>query len=499
MNNVVVFNEPQLEFASGGMLEHPRDGLTLFGPADSKGIEKPLKLSYGIIGTHNGVTAFREFVKAISRPVLTDDYLNEAFWPHFPGFEETFHATIPAEPAWVEELDTLELKNAATERDDHKRVFGVTSLFLNRIKAVKKSDKTFRFLVAVVPDFVFANCRPISRFQGGHGHRISKREQRLRTQMLDFFENYEPEQYAWPLDFRFQVKSRAMDLGVPIQIIRESTLRLAAAERRFGGRQLTPFSDRAWNLSTALYYKFGGKPWKLGGGGTDVCHVGVSFKDTDAAGSACSFTQTFLNDGDGFVTCGDEGAWRSGKTSEYHLTRESACRLLSATLNNYKSNKSHNGAPLARVFLHCRSKLNEEELAGYQDACPKGVQLTAVRVAPERLGLRLYRAGAQPVLRGTFWQISSKRAFLWCSGFKPRLRAYDGSEIPQPLCIHVQHGDCDAEQIARDIFALTKLNYNGCSIGENQPMTTYFSKVVGEILASNRTITNHKPEFKYYI
>ena len=29
------------KFASGEMLEHPRDGLTLFGPVDSKGIEKP--------------------------------------------------------------------------------------------------------------------------------------------------------------------------------------------------------------------------------------------------------------------------------------------------------------------------------------------------------------------------------------------------------------------------------------------------------------------------
>ncbi len=220
------------------MLEHPRDGLTLFGPADSKGVDNPLKLSYGIIGTQNGVAAFREFVKAISRPVLTDDYLNEAVWPHFPGFEETFHATMSPEPIWVEELDTLELKNAATERDDHKRVFGVASLFLDRMKTVKRPDKVFRFLVVVVPDFVFANCRPTSRFQGGHGHRISKREQRLRAQMLDFFEDYEPEQYAWSPDFRFQIKSRAMDLGIPIQIIRESTLRLAAAERRFGGRQL---------------------------------------------------------------------------------------------------------------------------------------------------------------------------------------------------------------------------------------------------------------------
>jgi hypothetical protein len=72
MNNVTVFDEPQLEFASGEMLEHPRDGLTLFGPVDSKGIEKPSHLCYGVVGTKSGVGAFREFVKAVNRPITTD-------------------------------------------------------------------------------------------------------------------------------------------------------------------------------------------------------------------------------------------------------------------------------------------------------------------------------------------------------------------------------------------------------------------------------------------
>jgi len=65
MNSVTIFDEPQLEFASGEMLEHPRDGLTLFGPVDSKGIEKPSHLCYGVVGTKSGVGAFREFVKAV--------------------------------------------------------------------------------------------------------------------------------------------------------------------------------------------------------------------------------------------------------------------------------------------------------------------------------------------------------------------------------------------------------------------------------------------------
>ena len=174
MNSVTVFDEPQLEFASGEMLEHPRDGLTLFGPVDSKGIEKPSHLCYGVVGTKSGVGAFREFVKAVNRPIPTDNDLDEVLWPHFPGFEEAFHAVLPTEPAWVEELDELVVKNAATNLDDHQRVFGVVSLFLSQVRAAKKSDEPFRFFVIVVPDFVFANCRPLSRFQGGYGHHVGQ-------------------------------------------------------------------------------------------------------------------------------------------------------------------------------------------------------------------------------------------------------------------------------------------------------------------------------------
>jgi hypothetical protein len=318
----------------------------------------------------------------------------------------------------------------------------------------------------------------------------------MRSQMQDFFESYEPKQYTYSIDFRRQIKARVMELEIPIQIIRESTLRLVSAKQRLGVRQLTPLSDRAWNLSTALYYKAGGKPWKLSGVREGVSYVGVSFKNTDNEQNACSAAQMFLNDGDGVVFLGDEGRWYSEKKGDYHLNRESAKRLLSGVLQTYES---LHGKKLMEVFLHCRSTVNDEEFEGYKLACPDCVRLIAVRVAPERLGLRLYRAGTRPVVRGTFWQISQKRGFLWGSGFKPRLRTYDGSEVPQPLCIDIQHGEADVAQVASDILALTKLNYNSCKLGETQPVTIHFSSAVGEILVSNRLVKNHKPNFKYYI
>jgi hypothetical protein len=55
------------------------------------------------------------------------------------------------------------------------------------------------------------------------------------------------------------LKARAMEHGIPIQIVRESPL-LSGEPVSTDRRGLTPLSDRAWNLSTAFYYKPGGKP-----------------------------------------------------------------------------------------------------------------------------------------------------------------------------------------------------------------------------------------------
>ena len=102
-------------------------------------------------------------------------------------------------------------------------------------------------------------------------------------------------------------------------------------------------------------------------------------------------------------------------------------------------------------------------------------------------------------MRGTFWPVSDRRGFLWGSGFKSRLRTYDGFGVPVPLCIEIQHGEASLAQVAQDILALTKLNYNCCKLGEHEPVTIDYSGAVGEILVSNRSAPKRMPQFKYYI
>ncbi|HVV73501.1 MAG TPA: hypothetical protein VHI52_18655, partial [Verrucomicrobiae bacterium] len=203
-----------------------------------------------------------------------------------------------------------------------------------------------------------------------------------------------------------------------------------------------------------------------------------------------------LDDGDGIVFLGDYGPWYSPYLKQCHLSRQAARKLLNGVLKTYEE---QHGKQLKEVFLHCRSSIDSDEWSGYLEACPIGVKLVGIRVSRDRGGLRAFRSETRPVVRGTFWKVSTRVAYLWASGFKPVLRTYDGWDVPEPLRIEIQYGDADIRQVAIDIFGLTKLNYNACKLGEGQPVTVHFSDAVGEILVANQATKTFLPNFKYYV
>jgi hypothetical protein len=496
-NAAVLLEESRLEFRYKQFLEDPHDGLSLFGPYGIDVSAHPKNLTIGVIGAPEGVQAFTRWSKSIRGPVYPGEGLNPYLWPTFPGFEAAFGSDMPREPAWTHELDLEILKQESMHKDASKRAAGVVDQYLNAIKKTEKKEEPFGVLICVVPDFVWKNCRPESFVQGATGDAVSKKERERRAGgQTDFFEAYNPEIYAYSVDFRRQLKARSMEYGIPIQIVRDRRLEV---DPRNWPRSQTPPSDVAWNLLTTMYYKSGGKPWRLAGAREGVCYIGIVFRRTDPTlvnQTACCAGLMFLDSGDGVVFLGDYGPWYSPKNNQYHLSQEAAKNLLAGTLKTYAELE---GKPLKEIFLHSRSSISAEEFEGYRSACPPDVKLVGIRVQKDFAGLRLFREGSRPVLRGTLLKAGPKLAYLWASGFIPRLRTYPGWEAPVPLRIDIQHGDADIEQVARDIFALTKLNYNACKFGDSEPVTIGFSDAVGEILVSNPTVTKRNPRFKFYI
>lgn len=497
---IALIKEPGLVFRHGQVLNDPRDGLSLFGPFDTELPSHPRNITYGVIGTTSGIAAFREFAGALSQAHFPEpEPGNPRLWPAFPGFEEAFLCHFPSSPSWQTDLDESDLLKKSRHKDPNRRAFEVVNLYDAALEIAAKRDEPFGLIFCIVPDEIWLNCRPLSYPKQSHGGKPSGRELLLRIRgIADIFGDYDPQQYQLAPDFRQQLKARAMRHGIPVQIMRESTLDLRL-ERPFGERDLTPLSDRAWNLSTAIYYKSGGKPWRLATAREGVSYVGLAFRKTkpDVGNrSAVCAAQMFVDTGDGVVFLGDEGLWYSPEERQYHLDPNTAAALLRGVLKTYED---LDGRALIEVFLHSRSDISREEFDAYREVCPSGVKLTAIRVRLVRDSLRLYREGTRPVLRGTLLTMSQSKGFLWASGFKDELGTYDGWETPAPLSIDIQHGECGIEQVAADILGLTKLNYNACRLGEATPVTIGYSDGVGEILVSNPGVKNHKPQFKFYI
>jgi hypothetical protein len=488
---VKVLAEPSLIFRFGQRAVDPRDGLSLFGPVDHGEPSQPRNISYAAVGTGAGLDLLQQWMPAMSKAWVAAPGDHDRIWPIYPGFEAAFGCVLHEKPTWKHVVPSGDLDAASRIADPHRRA--------SAIETAASLDESIQVVICVVPDEVHSRCRAMSVVKDPIGDRVSSREKKSRRAgQLSLFEKFDPEAYRMSVDFRRQIKALGMQFGIPLQILRESTLRLSDTTE-FGERGLTPLSSRMWNIGTALYYKGGGKPWKLSTAREGVCYVGLAFRLTDETrerSAACCAAQMFLNSGDGVVFRGRLGPWYSPKDRQFHLDRNGAHDLLKGTLDTYEKLE---GKPLREIFLHSRSEISDEEFAGYQAACPPSAKLIGIRVRREVAGPKLFRVGKMPVMRGTFWAHSSRTGHLFATGFKPRLGTYDGWEIPVPLNIHVQHGEADIEQVAADILGLTKLNYNSCMLGDSQPVTVGFSDAVGEILVANPTIRDPRPQFKFYI
>ena len=171
-----------------------------------------------------------------------------------------------------------------------------------------------------------------------------------------------------------------MAFGVPIQIVRESTLVTGAPVSRREGT-LTPLADRAWNLTTTAYYKAGGKPWRLMGARDGVCYVGLAYRKRDPSAtsrSACCAAQMFLDSGDGVVFMGETGAWFSPERRQFHLEPSAATRLMQGLLETYRLQL---GKPLTEIFLHANSGFDSDEFDGFRAGCPSSTKVVAVQLA----------------------------------------------------------------------------------------------------------------------
>jgi hypothetical protein len=509
MTSVKHLPEPLLEFGFGQQLEYTRDGLFLYGPVD-QAKEVPL-IRYGVVGSREGVRRFSQWAESISNYVGTSKSQSartDAYHVAFPGFQSAFGAQWPTLPAYsIADVDECELNRLLRIGNRYEAVNRAVDVYVDRlVAAVRRLENPPALWFVVIPDFVYEWGRPQSsvpkaqRVPASTTVTISQARRMEREPTLFAEDEKQARIYEFAPDFRRQLKARLLQEKIITQILRESTLTPSEFLRSDGKLKYPPQDPAAvaWRLSTGIYYKAGGRPWQLANVRDGVCYVGLVYKRnglTNDTRQACCAAQMFLSNGDGVVFRGAIGPWYQEDRRQFHLDFRAAKNLIDMVVAEYLHEY---GSMPRELFIHAKSAFDDQEWRGFQAAAPDRTNLVGVHIV-ETSGMKLYRPGRYPVIRGTALLTDARAGYLWTAGYVPRLDTYMGSETPNPLWIRVVRGTSHIETVLSDILGLTKLNFNSCVFNDRAPVTIKFANAIGDIVTAAPPINEPRLPFKHYI
>ena len=93
----------------------------------------------------------------------------------------------------------------------------------------------------------------------------------------------------------------------------------------------------------------------------------------------------------------------------------------------------------------------------------------------------MYREGDYPPFRGTTIGLG-KDAVLFTRGSNPVYRTYPGLRSPNPLMLRPYVNDTPITEIAEEILALTKMNWNTTQFDGALPIPIAAARKVGKVM-----------------
>lgn len=504
-----LISEPLLAF--GGQQRHvdPKTGLALYGPYSLVGQSGPTlkNIIVGIVGPAAMIADAEAWLNAC-RGVLTNEGLQPFLYPHFPGInaDGSFQCDLNFGDAWRESIRDSDFRSALATDDYAQRVKNVVRLYVRALEVLAARDQQPHVVLCCMPQEVIDSCTVEDRRARTKRLRERRAKRKKKDSRTDALQgslfaavptgNLEEEEVGHQ-NLRRGLKAEAMQFGIPTQLVWPRTLRLTAASAG-PGQRTQDVATRAWNFTTALYHKAGGSPWRLAELEPGVCFVGVSFYREVFGESPrihTSMAQAFTAAGDGYVLRGGTFEWDEQRGKSPHLDKQLAANLIRDVIELYR--KQNRGSLPTRLVVHKSSRYWEEELAGFEEAC----ELVPRRdfVALGSRGLQFYRKGDYPPLRGTYVRFSENDLLLYTVGYVPFLRTYPGARVPQPLEVLEHIGDSPWDVVLKEILALTKMNWNTADFACWDPITTAFSRKVGQVLAEVPAGMKVLPGYRFYM
>ena len=192
-----------------------------------------------------------------------------------------------------------------------------------------------------------------------------------------------------------------------------------------------------------------------------------------------SMAQVFDERGDGVVVRG--GPIKLSKEDRTpHLAAVDADALLKEALARYR--ETHRTLP-ARVVVHKTSPFDDAELDGFDVAAgTQQVEVVDYVSVSRGTDTRLFRYGNYPTLRGTYLRLDDRQHLLYTRGSVDFYKTYPGSYVPRGFLFRCERIETTPKHLAREMLALTKMNWNVTQFDGGVPITIEAARRVGKIL-----------------
>jgi hypothetical protein len=475
-----VFDEPMLEFGDGGQHLDPRQGLREHGPLQPRSGDV---IRVGVIGTDETVGGFTEFLGETGRGIESGNKQLINLNPDFPGlgnqnpfrckFEVPDGATVTISRRQVKEITGIGRHDEAVRH--------AVELVTSQLSALVEGSAKPDVIVLALP------IPLIEKLVNAKSEEEDSDDEDVSSDMLNF---------------RDLLKAKTLHLPVPTQIVWPDTwddaAKIPRKVKRDNNRQTQVKATRAWNLLSALFYKAGKVPWRLLPDQAEyrTSFLGIGFyRDLDGQQLWTSTAQMFDERGRGLILRGARAQTETRGRHPY-LTAKDAEDLVVQSIAVYKAHHRH--AP-ARLVVLKTSRFRPEEAEGIDAALGKsGIEMSDLVWVQESSPIAIFRDGNYPVLRGTFVDLGGK-GLLYTRGSVPFYGTFPGLRVPRPLLL-VPHENSDSKllTLAKDVLALTKVNWNTTQFDQKLPAPIKAAREVGRILKHVGFGTAVSSDFRRY-
>lgn len=491
--------EPDLEFGQLVRGRNPKDILPLAGPFASS-IETATKtIKLGLVCLPSEVAAVKSWFERMHKPLINNESNVQRF-REFPGVEKAFRCRFEIPSQYIVQLDQQQF-NWISTRSPSERFEKLLQLYSNSINSLFTDPRPDCVLVCF-PEDVAALRISNPRLSYEEQVILERLQNDDEAEQLSLFEpTEEQKKIASELlpqaeellfrNFHRALKAQCMSEqnAVPIQILRRHTYISEEAKQSD--------ATRAWNLGLALYYKSGNIPWRPSSLPGETCFIGISFHHLKRRSGDivyASVAQAFSNKVEPFALKGASIPREQSRNKSPYLTEAQSESLMEDIISKYKLRA---GSLPSRVVVHKTSRYQPEEERGFRRGLLSEVAACdLVWIAPT--GFRLLRRGMKEPNRGTLCTIEDHDHFLFTTGYVPWWSEYPGPHIPAPLEIGVSEGSNLIDR-AREILALTKMNWNSADGIGRHPITVLFARRVGIIMTEMAEDVIPNPLYRFYM